>query len=135
MKTSCCHLAILAVSGDIDAEETLHGFLADRSERYIIAVDFDGTLCHNQYPEIGAPYEAQLSALRLLQRFGACIILWTCRESDELAAALSWLHARKLVFDEVNDNSDEIKKKFMWNSRKIYADEYWDDKAVMSEKP
>lgn len=43
------------------------------------AVDFDGTLCENAYPEIGAPNLPLIDKLISCRRLGAKIILWTCR--------------------------------------------------------
>ena len=51
------------------------------------AVDFDGTLCENAYPEIGA----------------------------------------------VNDNTEELKRAYGTNPRKIGADYYIDDKAMLPD--
>lgn len=45
----------------------------------IIAVDFDGTLCENKWPEIGEPKCAMISKLKKEQLAGAKLILWTCR--------------------------------------------------------
>lgn len=46
------------------------------------AVDFDGTLCENAYPEIGAPNLPLIDKLISCRRLGAKIILWTCREGE-----------------------------------------------------
>lgn len=98
---------------------------------YTIAVDFDGTLCENKYPEIGKPNKKIINNLRARQRkAGTKLILWTCREGDELDEAVEWCRSQKLEFDAVNDNLPEHIEKHGNNSRKIHANEYWDDKAV-----
>ena len=43
----------------------------------IIAVDFDGTLVENKWPEIGAPIEKNIAKVKAEQEAGAKIILWT----------------------------------------------------------
>lgn len=96
----------------------------------IIAVDFDGTLCKNAWPEIGEPYGYMISSIKQFREDGYKIILWTCREGDDLEKALSWCAERGLMFDAVNDNLEETKKFFGGNSRKIVADYYVDDKAM-----
>ena len=48
-------------------------------ENKIIAVDFDGTLCENRYPEIGKPNEKVINYLIKRQKEGDKLILWTCR--------------------------------------------------------
>lgn len=96
----------------------------------IIAVDFDGTLCGNKYPETGKPITTVIEALLNEQKNGAKIILWTCRCGNELKAAVEWCKEHGIVFDAVNDHLPEMKEKFCNNTRKVFANEYWDDRAV-----
>lgn len=96
----------------------------------IFAVDFDGTLCENAWPEIGEPHTEMIESVKKLRQDGHEIILWTCREGNDLEKALSWCAERGLTFDAVNDNLEETKKFFGGNSRKIVADFYIDDKAL-----
>lgn len=94
----------------------------------IIAVDFDGTLCRERYPEIGAANQPVIDWLILERNRGAKLILWTCREKETLNAALSWCADRGLYFDAVNDNLQLMKDRFGNNPRKVFADVYVDDK-------
>ena len=48
----------------------------------IIAVDFDGTLCENKYPQIGQANEKLIKYLRDCQANGDKIVLWTCRVGE-----------------------------------------------------
>ena len=48
----------------------------------VIAVDFDGTLCENAWPEIGAPNWPVIHHAQSVQAEGAKLILWTCREGE-----------------------------------------------------
>lgn len=96
----------------------------------IYAVDFDGTLCENVWPNIGDPRDNILYMVKRLKRDGNKIILWTCREGVLLDEAVRWCGEQGLYFDAVNDNLEEHKEKFGDNSRKILADYYIDDKAV-----
>lgn len=96
----------------------------------IIAVDFDGTLCENCYPNIGKPNTRLINELALRRSRGDRLILWTCREEDLLEDAVKWCSQFGLKFDAVNDNLEEIKCFYNHNSRKITADCYIDDKAV-----
>lgn len=98
----------------------------------IIAVDFDGCLCAEKWPDIGAPYQLVINELIRQHADGAKLILWTCREGEQLKAAVMWCLNHGLKFDAVNDNLDENKALFGNNSRKIYASEYWDDKSVIA---
>ena len=97
----------------------------------IIAVDFDGTLCTNKWPEIGEPNKELIDYLKDQQKQGVKLILWTCRGEDRLEKVVNWCTDRGLIFDAVNENLPEIIALFGSDSRKIYADEYIDDKAFL----
>lgn len=101
--------------------------------RRIIAVDFDGCLCQNRWPEIGEPNKKAIEKLLRRKREGDRIILWTCRAGKELEDALRWCELHGITFDAVNDNLQEHKDMFGDNPRKIFAHEYWDDRAVKVE--
>lgn len=96
----------------------------------IIAVDFDGTLCKNRYPDIGEPIQEVIDKLLEEQRNGAKLILWTCRCDKELTDAVEWCARHGIIFDAVNDHLPEMKEAFGNNTRKIFAHQYWDDRAV-----
>ena len=98
----------------------------------IIAVDFDGTLCEDAYPEIGSANFYLILQLKGRQAMGDKLILWTCRAGEALAEAVEWCSHYGLHFDAINDNVPETLAKYGNNSRKITADIYLDDRA---EKP
>jgi len=102
----------------------------------IIAVDFDGCLVTDRYPFIGDPIKKNLDALKKEQASGSKIILWTSRCGVYLDAAVQWCYDYGIIFDTINEPIPEVTQFFGGDGRKIYASEYWDDKAVlMSEKP
>lgn len=98
-----------------------------------IAVDFDGCLHSGVYPDIGLPNSDAINRLIDNQNAGGKVILWTCRGGRDLEDAVIWCRNRGLRFDAINDNLPEHIAEFKNNSRKVYADEYWDDKAVHIE--
>lgn len=55
----------------------------------IIAVDFDGTLCENKWPEIGMPNEELIEYLKKRQTNGEKLILWTSRNEESLQSMFS----------------------------------------------
>ena len=99
----------------------------------IIAVDFDGTLCYSNWPELGEPNMPLIEYLPAQKKSGNKLILWTCRAGEALENAVSWCREMKLEFDAINDNLPEIIEKYGNNSRKITCDYYIDDKAVLPE--
>ena len=97
---------------------------------YIIAVDFDGTLCENKYPEIGKPNSVLIDDLKMRKDNGAKLILWTCRVGDRLEQAIDWCQEQGLIFDAVNQNLPEIVESFGGDCRKVFAHEYIDDRNI-----
>lgn len=94
----------------------------------IIAVDFDGTLCENKWPEIGEANEELIKYLKTCQSEGDKLILWTCRVGEMLENAVKWSGEKGLVFDAVNENLPEIVESFGSDTRKIFANIYIDDR-------
>lgn len=97
----------------------------------IIAIDFDGILCKNKFPEIGDPNYEVISLVQQLIDKGHEVILWTTRNGEELIAAVDWCAHYGLHFCNVNgpaiSNREEYKDRYPTESRKIYADIYVDD--------
>lgn len=101
-----------------------------RKHAPIIAVDFDGTLCENEWPGIGETKWATVQALIAARAAGARLILWTNRVGPRLAEAVEWCRQRELEFDAVNENLPEVLAAFVTDCRKVYADIYLDDRAA-----
>lgn len=102
---------------------------SERTLQKAIAIDFDGCLCANAYPDIGAPNWEIIVAAAAEQIAGAGLILWTCREGELLENALEACARWGLHFDAVNDILPSWKKFYGNETRKVGATEYWDDKA------
>ncbi len=99
----------------------------------IIAVDFDGTLCFCEWPNLGSPNLPLINYLHQQKSMGNKIILWTCRAGKALAEALKWCQQQGLEFDAVNDNLPEVVALYGNNSRKISCDIYIDDRNMKLE--
>jgi hydroxymethylpyrimidine pyrophosphatase-like HAD family hydrolase len=99
-------------------------------KRKIIAVDFDGTLYTDDYPDIGDPIWRTINYCKQEKENGAILILWTCRSGQDLVEAIRLCKQVELHFDYVNENAKESMFGYARDSRKIYADEYIDDKAI-----
>lgn len=95
----------------------------------VIAIDFDGTLCENKYPEIGLPRWGVIFKALSEQENGAALILWTCRTGKELNDAVDACAKWGLTFDAVNKNLPSWVDTWNNDPRKVGATEYWDDRA------
>ena len=97
----------------------------------VIAIDFDGCLCENKFPNVGTPTWDVINEAKERQQKGCALILWTCRDGKTLVDAVKACESWGLYFDAVNENLPERIEAFGNNPRKIGADEYWDDRAVV----
>ena len=97
----------------------------------IIAVDFDGTLCFSNWPDLGEPNLPLITFLKRWREAGNKLILWTCRADKALSDAVRWCGEQGLSFDAVNDNRPEVVAHYGTNSRKITCDYYIDDRMLL----
>ena len=96
-----------------------------------IAVDFDGTIVTHRYPDIGKEVPFAIKTLKMLQKDGHRLILWSVREGKLLQDAVDWCRERGLEFYAVNrDYPEEEKEKNQNFSRKLKADVWIDDRNV-----
>ena len=96
-----------------------------------IAVDFDGTIVENRYPEIGRELPFATETLRMLAREGHRLVLWSCREGELLDEAVAWCRGRGVEFWAVNrDYPEETTENNPRWTRKLKADLFIDDRNV-----
>ncbi|MFA8436774.1 MAG: BT0820 family HAD-type phosphatase [Marinifilaceae bacterium] len=95
----------------------------------IIAVDFDGTIVEHRYPALGREIPFATETLKMLQKRGHRLILWTYRSGKKLDEALTFCRAKGLEFYAVNKNYPEEEFDGLI-SRKINADLYIDDRNL-----
>lgn len=101
---------------------------ADDVHPFTIAVDLDGTLAEKEEPfdaaSIGAPRPGAREWMRRFRKAGARLIIFTVRGTNELVR--DWLQEHDIPFDFINENPDQPPD----SSGKVFADVYWDDKAI-----
>lgn len=97
----------------------------------VIAIDFDGCISENRWPDCGRPNLPLIAEALREQKNGAKLILWTCRSDQDLANAVEYCRRFGLEFDAVNENVPERTNAYTNDCRKVWADEYWDDRAVL----
>jgi hypothetical protein len=97
----------------------------------IIAIDFDGTIVENRYPEIGHERPFAIETLKLLQQDHHRLVLWTCREGKLLEDALQWCRERGVEFYAANrDYPEETTDNNPHFTRKLKADMFIDDRNL-----
>ena len=102
-----------------------------------VAVDFDGTLCADAFPEVGAPNRAVIDYVKRLAADGSKIILYTSRENGTrklLDEAVAFCKEQEIPLYAVNENPGNPHAAKIGlkpsDGRKVYADLYIDDKAI-----
>jgi hydroxymethylpyrimidine pyrophosphatase-like HAD family hydrolase len=94
-----------------------------------IAVDFDGTIVEDGYPDIGKPMLFAFETLRELQKQKHQLILWTYRSGAELEAAVEFCRENGIEFYAVNNSYPEEIYDTGY-SRKIHAHVFIDDRNL-----
>ncbi len=95
-----------------------------------IAVDFDGTIVEDRYPQIGKERPFAVATLKQLMNDGHHLILWTVRKGERLDEAVKWCEDRGVRFFAVNKDFDDDELDQLHHSRKIKADLFIDDRSV-----
>jgi len=102
-----------------------------------IAIDFDGTLCEYDFPEIGEPKQHVIAFIKYHATRGTKIILHTCRENGTRRAlldeAVHFCNTHEIPIYAVNENPHSEYSSYFGiqpTGRKVFADLYIDDKAV-----
>lgn len=104
-----------------------------RKKKYVIAIDFDGTIVTDEFPEIGKDAGA-IEVMLKLQEAGHKLILFTMRafesdvNDDHISSAIEYCESRGINFYGINNNPAQTS----WNeSPKVYADIYIDDRGIL----
>jgi hypothetical protein len=100
----------------------------------ILAVDFDGTLVEDKFPDIGRPQWSVVESVKKAQKEGWKLVLWTCRDNDNGTLESAVVFSKEVLgleFDAVNCNIPEVQDLFNNDTRKVYANLYLDDKNLV----
>ena len=95
----------------------------------IMAIDFDGTLVADEFPNIGRKREYMCNLVKELHSRGVKVILWTSRTGEHLENAIKWCKDHSIPLDAVNQNIPEVIELTGCDTRKVFADVYVDDKS------
>ena len=99
------------------------------NKHLIIAIDFDGTIVEDAYPNIGKPMIFAFETMKKLQSEGHRLILWTYRTDKKLQEAVNFCKQQGLEFYAINKSypEEEFDGKI---SRKINATFFVDDRNI-----
>jgi len=100
----------------------------------IIAVDFDGVIVEDRFPDIGTPDLLVIASLSILRGRGHKVILWTSRVGDRLTEAVNLCSQLGLRFDAINSGDPDNLAEYGTDPRKVYADVYIDDHSIWYSK-
>jgi hypothetical protein len=129
----------MRAGGDVPRRQKRKGnrMNRERDNKYeFVAVDFDGTLCENEFPLIGKPIPEVIEYVKRLAANGSKIILYTSREDGEhykfLSNAVGFCREHGIPLFAVNENPENPYPAFFGTgpARKVFADLYIDDKAL-----
>ncbi|RNC84056.1 MAG: hydrolase [Winogradskyella sp.] len=98
-------------------------------EKLIIAIDFDGTIVEDTYPNIGKPKLFAFETLKRLQEDGHRLILWTYRNGKKLQEAIEFCKNNGIEFYAINKSFPEEQFN-QERSPKIHADYFIDDRNI-----
>ena len=85
------------------------------TDKLIIAVDFDGTIVTDAYPQIGKPQLFAFETLKRLQNDGHRLILWTYRCGNKLDEAVAFCKENGMEFYAVNNSFPSEDYKGKWS--------------------
>jgi len=98
----------------------------------IIAIDFDGTIVEDRFPEIGKMIPGAREAINQLYADGYTIIIWSCRSGIKKARAIEWLVMNGIKFHRFNQSCPTNVAKYGGkDTRKIFASLYIDDRSLI----
>lgn len=103
---------------------------------YVIAIDFDDCICTGGWPDIkkGKVIESTVDLMyeQMMLNPKTSFVLWTARDGRLLDDALWFVRKHNIPIEFCNEQHPElipILDPLTASSRKIWAFEYWDDKA------
>ena len=97
-----------------------------------ITVDFDNTCALEDFPLVGADVPYAVETLKRLVSNGVKLILWTCRQNEQLKDAVEWFKRNDIPLFGVNEDPhpDETLAALYGIPRKIIGDFNIDDRNL-----
>lgn len=96
-----------------------------QSSRYIIGIDFDGTIVTHEYPRVGKPVKLAKEVIEMLVSNGHRCFLFSMRDGKELADAKNYCEFNGIELCGYNESPEQFS-----DSPKQYGTFYIDDAAI-----
>lgn len=97
----------------------------------ILAIDFDGTIATDSFPEVGELRENADVVIRKLYEDGHSIIINTCRTGKYEGLAEYFLQKNNIPYHFINSNLPRVIESYKQDCRKISADIYIDNRCIL----
>jgi hypothetical protein len=102
---------------------------------FYVAIDFDGTIVEDTYPEIGPLKEDVVYSINLLKDYLGCFIIVTsCRTNAMIHSSITERAAQKQIMEKfLRENNIPFDKVDEGIEGKVVADVYIDDRGIRFE--
>ena len=97
---------------------------------FILAIDFDGTIATDSFPQVGTLRKDADTIIRKLYKDGHDIIINTCRTGKYEGLAEYFLKKHKIPYHFINSNLPRVIDFYKQDCRKVSADYYIDNKNL-----
>ena len=98
-----------------------------------VAIDFDGVVVEERYPEIGSLRPGARETIDWLYTSGNWVIINSCRTGAEERAMIAFLRENAIPFHAANANLAHRIEMYGNDCRKIGADIYIDDRSLFAD--
>lgn len=99
-------------------------------KKFILAIDFDGTIATDSFPEVGKLRKDADVIIRKLHQDGHEIIINTCRTGKYEGLAEYFLKKNDIPYHFINSNLPRVIDFYKQDCRKISADYYIDNRNI-----
>jgi len=99
-------------------------------KKFILAIDFDGTVATDSFPEVGSLIKDADTVIRKFHEDGHDIIINTCRTGKYEGLAEYFLKKNNIPYHFINSNLPRVIDFYKQDCRKISADYYIDNRNI-----
>lgn len=99
-------------------------------KKFVLAIDFDGTIATDSFPEVGVLRKDADTIIRKLYSEGHDIIINTCRTGKYEGLAEYFLKKNDIPYHFINSNLPRVVDFYKQDCRKISADFYIDNRNI-----